>query len=207
MKKVQAWWHKYKVDVPEGRIGDWTVERFEITEGKAKFYNLRLSLHGTGHRSVRPGNYTRLIHNSHLIMSDTPAEIRDHLRIIGMAKGNVLLNGLGLGLVLQACLLKPEVDHVTVIELAPEVIALVEPHLRERFGDRFTVHEADALIWTAPKNSRWDVVWHDIWNNLCTDNLPEMHRLHRRYGQRCDWQGSWSREEMEYLRRCSARAW
>ena len=191
----QLWWDKYKVDVPEGCIGDWAIERFEITEDGAKFHNLRATLHGFGYRSVRPGSYTRLTHNGNLIMSDTRAEIHDHLEIIRRAKGKVLLNGLGLGLVLRACLLKPEVDHVTVIEIASEVIALIEPYLRECFGDRFIVYEADALTWQAPKNSKWNVVWHDIFDAICADNLVDMTRLKRRYGRRCDWQGCWAEYE------------
>lgn len=195
MRTKRVWWDEYKVDVPEGQMGDWAVERFEITEAAAKLYNLRATLHGFGYRGVRPGNYTKLTHNAQIIMSDTPAEIRDHLEVIRKAAGNVLLNGLGLGLVLRACLLKPEVDHITVIEIAPEVIALVEPHLRKQFDDKFTVHEADALFWQAPNNSRWDVVWHDIFDTICADNLPIMTRLKRRYGSRCSWQGCWAEYE------------
>ncbi|GAI86930.1 unnamed protein product, partial [marine sediment metagenome] len=137
--------------------------------------------------------------------SDTPAEIRDHLEVIRQAKGQVLLNGLGLGLVLRACLLKPEVDHVTVIEIAPEVIALVVPHLREQFGDKFTIHAADALTWKAPVNSRWNVVWHDIFDAICTDNLPIMTRLKRRYGRRCDWQRCWAEDEHRRQKRSNQR--
>lgn len=39
-----------------------------------------------------------------------------------------------------------------------------------------------------------DAVWHDVWDELCTDNLPQMHRLHRR----SDWRGSRSRSFLEY---------
>lgn len=188
-------WSSYKVDVPECRIGDWAIEKFEITEDGAKLHNLRAIYHGYGYRRVSPGMYTRLTCNSQLVMSDTRAEIRDHLKIIRKAKGKVLLNGLGLGLVLRACLINPDVDHVTVIEIASEVIDLVVPHLREYFGDKFTVIEDDALTWKAPKNSRWDVVWHDIFDSICVDNMSAMTRLKRRYGNRCDWQGCWAEYE------------
>lgn len=191
----RMWWSEYKVDVPEGHIGDWTVERFEITKEAARLYKLQAALQGHGYRAVRPGSYTRLVCRGQLIMSDTPAEIRDHLGIIGRATGKVLLNGLGLGLVLHACLRKPDVDHVAVIEIAPEVINLIAPHLYEQFGNRFTIYEANALTWKAPKHSRWNVVWHDIFDSICTDNLPVMTHLKRRYGGRCDWQGCWAEYE------------
>jgi hypothetical protein len=45
------------------------------------------------------------------------------------------------------------------------------------------------------------VAWHDVWANICEDNLPLMARLHRRYGRRVNWQGSWSKEVVLAARR------
>jgi spermidine synthase len=130
-------------------------------------------------------------------MSDTPDERRDHLSAIREAKGHVLLNGLGLGCVLQSCLEKEGVTKVTVVEKEEDVIALVAPHYQERYGDRLEVVHADAFEYKPPKGVRYGMVWHDIWPNMCADNLPEMHRLHRKYGRRTEWQGSWGRAYIE----------
>ena len=111
-----------------------------------------------------------------------------------MNKGNVLVNGLGLGIYAQAVLEKPDVQKATVIEIAPEVIELVGTHLLDKYGDRLEIIQADALEWRPPPRTRYDVVWHDIWDDICRDNLAAMKTLHRRYGRRCDWQGSWSRD-------------
>lgn len=126
-------------------------------------------------------------------MSDTPDEIRDLYPIVWKAQGHVLINGLGLGVVLQACLQKEDVTRATVIEISPDVIALVAPHYREKYGDRFEVIQADALAWKPPKGVRYGAVWHDIWDTICWENLESMKLLHRRYGRRADWQGSWCR--------------
>lgn len=192
---------QYKVSVPEGIESDWKVERFIVDEQESNWHTLTELLGGMGGRGCPPGTYTRLKHHGAVIMSDTPAEIRDHLHAIRQAKGNVLINGLGLGVVLQACLMKTEVQDVIVIELSQDVINLVAPHYKERFGDRITIINADALTWQPPKHVRYGMVWHDIWPTICTDNLPEMHKLHRKYGRRCDWQGSWAREICERVRR------
>ena len=61
--------------------------------------------------------------------------------------------------------------------------------------------EADAYLYQPPKGIRYSVVWHDIWPDLCEDNLKEMGTLHRRYGKRCDWQGSWGKELLRHHRR------
>lgn len=130
-------------------------------------------------------------------MTDTPAEIRDLYPLRRMATGQVLINGLGLGVAVEMCLSKPEVEHVTVIEISQEVIQLVGSYLKLIHGDRLTVIHADAFEYKHPKGVRYNAVWHDIWDSICADNLPEMHRLHRKYGRRTDWQGSWCRYECE----------
>ena len=57
---------------------------------------------------------------------------------------------------------------------------------------------ADAMTWRPKPGERFDVVWHDIWNNICTDNLPEMSKLHRSYGRRCNWRGSWGKNVLSF---------
>jgi spermidine synthase len=129
-------------------------------------------------------------------MSDTPAEIRDHWTLFRNARGRVLVHGLGLGMAVRGLLLDSEVEHVLVIEKDPDVIAYIAPQLEARFGTaRWTVRQDDALTWKPEKGARWDVVWHDIWPSITSDNLDSMATLHRRFGARCDWQGSWAREE------------
>ena len=72
------------------------------------------------------------------------------------------------------------------------MIDLVGPSFSH--DDRVNIICADAFEWRPPKGVRYNAVWHDIWDDICTDNLPEMTRLHRKYGRRADWQGSWCRE-------------
>ena len=207
----QLWSEKFKVKVPEGKSGDWTVEKFTVSLEAAKLDALEGILHGSA-RHARPGTYTRLMCKGgwHPVMSDTPDEIRDHLFFIHQAEGRVLINGLGLGMCVKALLGKREarevgrkyaVQHITVIENSADVIKLVAPTLYKSYGKkRLTIIEADAFEWQPPKGERWDVVWHDIWPTLCADNLKSMAKLHRKYGRRSDWQGSWSKEECLYLR-------
>lgn len=195
----------YKVDVPEGTSGAWRVERFAVTEADAAFSALR-SL-ANGGRCSPAGTYTRLLHGRSIVMSDTPDEIRDHLDFIRRAQGRVLIHGLGLGMCLQGVADKPSVEHVTVVELSADVIRLVAPHYSARYCERLTVVQGDAYTWQPPKGARWDAVWHDVWNTLCTSNLPHMHKLHRRFGRRCDWQGSWGRALLEARKRREAREW
>lgn len=201
-------YEKYKVDIPIGESGEWRIEKFKVEEEDVKRQEMRASFHpGEWGRIVPVGEYTRLMHGDVLVMSDTPAEIMDHLDVIREAKGRVLLNGLGLGVVLDAILHKPEVQHITVIEISKDVRRLVGQHylhqnaLHLKTNKELQIIVADAMTWRPKSGERFDVVWHDIWNNICADNLPEMIKLHRAYGRRCNWQGSWGREMCEYHKR------
>jgi hypothetical protein len=191
--------NKYKVNIPEGESGAWKVSRFEVTKKEAEFQLMRSAFNGG--RGVPEGTYTKLTRNNYLIMSDTPNEIKDHLSFIGNATGNVLINGLGIGMVLQAVLNKPEVTHVTVIEMSEDVIALVAPFYQDIYGDKLTIIHADAYEYKPPKNVRYDAIWHDIWDDICTDNLEGMKKLHRKYGRHTDYQGSWCRGILESQRK------
>ncbi len=129
-------------------------------------------------------------------MSDTPAEFQDHLSFwaaVRLRRGHVLIHGLGLGCAVRMAL-QAGAHHVTVVELDPDLIDHVGPHLDP---ERVRLIQGDAFTYRHPVGSGWSVVWHDIWDTLCTDNLPLMMTLHRKFGGRCGWQGSWSRGYLE----------
>ena len=188
-----------KVDVPEGQSGNYRISKFEVSDQEAKFFNLRqmISGRGAGGRNIESGAYTRLTANGLFdpIMSDTPAEMNDHIHPVMQSKDHCLIAGLGLGMVAEACLRNPDVDKVTVIELSEDVISLVEPHLSAKHGDRLEVIHSSIFDWK-PNGHKFGMAWFDIWNDLCADNLPEMATLSRRFTRCCDWYGHWGREEI-----------
>ena len=167
--------------------------------------NLRYELQG---RKCEDGTYYRLDVDNTLWMSDTTAEKRDHRMAIAMADmspgGTGLVNGLGMGCVIGAML--DSLSHVDVVESDERIIDTVGAWYVQEYGDRVTIHHDDALTIRWPVGTCWDVVWHDIWPHISTDNLPEMSHLHRRYGKRSTrWQGSWCRYECERVRREEAK--
>ena len=186
-----------KCRVPEGDLGDVVVRKFRVTKEEAGWHNLRCAINPHGHTLViKPGNYTKLGVGGVLMMSDTPAELRAHLPIVRNATGSVLITGLGLGIVVRACLAKPEVTDVTVIEKSQNVIDLVGPHMPKR---KLTVIQGDAFTWKPPKDKRYDAVWHDIWPEIDPDNSKEMGTLCRRFARRAVWQDCWQRNLVKHL--------
>jgi len=184
-------YERMTVTVPEGELDGLRVERFEV--GERDIDNLHNAIrHGRG---TKPGTYTRLMDNDRLWMSDVDAEKRDHLepvrRIHGYQAKRVLINGLGLGMVLNAALSFGHVEHVDVVEIDERVIKLVGPYYEA--DPRVTIHHANAYAQTGrwPTGTRWDVGWSDIWGNISTDDLVDMAKLNRSYGRRCDWHECW----------------
>lgn len=215
---------RMQVTVPVGEVDGLKVERFEVKdlddwletdEGRTDIMSpleyVRMIRDGRG---CDPGWYTRLSdsnnkddHGRSLIwMSDTTAERRDHKEAVariqlGKAR-RILVNGLGLGMVVQAALSYSHVEHVDVVESDARVIELVGPHYLD--DPRVTIHHADAFEqtanWTAGQSS-WDVAWSDIWSTIGSDNLPGMDRLHAYYRRRSGWHGMWCRPECLAMRR------
>jgi len=171
---------EFKVDVPEGKSGEVEIKRFVVDAAGSAFTKMRAAMKGRGY--VPEGTYTEIRRAGVLWMSDTPDEIRDHLGFIGRASGRVLVTGLGLGMVAAACLRKPEVEKVVVVEIDPDVVALVAPHLVEQFGDRVDVVLADAYKWKPAEGSRvFDCAWHDVWPDICGSNARKMRAIVKHY--------------------------
>ncbi len=193
------------VDIPEGVCGIWKVEKFNFPEkDMTRLNNPEVMLYSMASRPIPPGTYTRLMRWSNMnagtgwkvIMSDTPPEIKDHYKVLSEAQirgGRVLINGLGLGMVLKGVLSFPNVTHVDVVEFSPDVIRLTAPTYIN--DSRLTIHQGDAYKIQWPEGMHWNVVWHDIWDDIRPANLPEMKLLHQKYEGLCDWQDSWCRFE------------
>ncbi len=181
--------------------GNWSVSSFTVQKEEL---SQMLSMMKYG-RGVPAGDYKRLMRGGEVIMSNTPDEINDSLGFIYRAEGKILINGLGLGVVVKALLEKPEVTEITVIENSEDVMKLVAPYYTD---PRLTIILGDAFTWEPPKGKKYDAVWHDIWDNLCSDNLEEMKKLHRKYGRRTKYQESWGRAICErYERQNRNRYW
>lgn len=187
--------------IPEGEKGAFKISHFEI--GKP---TLRMALGKEPH--ITPGKYVQLVQMdgnffNRIWMSDTDNEQSTNRGVVLNAKGDVLIAGLGIGMILLPIMRKPEVKSVTVIEKYQEVFDLVVPHLKgaiskamaERPGDpSFSVEVADIYTWEPPKGKKWDCIYFDIWGDQSTDCLKEMTKLKRRFARRKregGWMGCW----------------
>lgn len=189
------------VSIPEGTKGEYRIVKRELKPDITQ--SLRMARDG---RTYVPGTYTYLFRGDVLMMSDTPDEKKDHVNPVIKAKENCLLAGLGIGMVLNAIALKSEVTHIDVVEISQDVIDLVGPYYDQLYPGRITFHCASIFDWKWDKYTYYEIAWFDIWDSLDYEiHLPEMAKLHRRFGKRAKWKGSWGKEILLRQRRADKR--
>lgn len=182
--------------IPDALSNNWSVETYTVSQKDADRFN---ALHPG--REIAPGDYKRLVYRGGIftetVMSNTPAEISDFLVWAEDVKGHILINGLGLGVLVTYLLAKPEVLSITVIEKSEDVLTLVRDYLPQ--DERLVIEKGDAFSWEPLPGERnyWDFIWHDIWPDICMDNLKEMYALLKKYQSRCEEQKCWSFPEIE----------
>ena len=139
----------------DGKTGDFELSHFEIGEN-----NLYAMFHG-----IPCGKFVRLLHNGSVVMSDTDMEKRTNANFVRNAHGNVLIGGLGIGLILLAIQDKPEVEKIVVVEKHKEVIDLVKDQLP--LNEKVEVANAD--VWEYTPTEKFNTIYMDIWNLINTD--------------------------------------
>lgn len=181
------------VPVAEASRGQWRLEPFEVSQSEANFHNMRCALRRGRIHMIVPGRYMRLRNAARgVVMSNTPMEVLTNREAYRNAHGKVLVNGLGLGMLLDGLLRKAEVQSVRVIEIDRDVIDLVAPRFAQH--QKFEVVHADAFAYRPGKGEVFDYVWHDIWDDFSRENIPQMKKLVARYRKpRASAQGVWSR--------------
>lgn len=197
-----------KIEIPDGEAGVAKIVNFEITEKEVEFARLR-SLRRTNAYDYPPkaGKHVRLVVCGEIMMSDTEMEKASNREFVRKAKGDVLIAGLGIGLIIKPIVDKPEVTSIIVVEKYPDVIKLVSPHVQH---PKLSIANAD--IFELKTKQQFDTIYFDIWPTITTDNLPEMATLNRKFARNLrpgGWRGAWMQRELrrqkaEYKR---ARYW
>jgi spermidine synthase len=182
--------------IPPSSLGVATIEHYEVTKMDAMMATIRGMYTETGKVAI-------LKVNGATFMFDTQHERRSNSQIVWEAKGDVLIAGLGLGMILHPILANDKVSSVTMIEKYQDVIDLIRPTLP--FSSKLTLVCADIFKWKPQPKVKWDVIYFDIWADMCTDHLKEIAQLHQRfkfYKRKGGWMDSWGRDEMkDHLRR------
>ena len=200
----------------------YTIDSIVLTEDRVRMeqmYNFRNSWLTRGLKA--DFRYVRLKKNSGgVMMSDTPMERNTNRDFIQKANGDVIIFGLGLGLVIIPLLKRQNVTSVLVVELFQDLIDLVEPILKANdLEDKLTIVQGDCFDFhnKMPKGRKFDSIYGDIWIDICTDNYEEMKTLTKNWKNRINrenpnafinhWMKDYLKGEIAKEKRESYRYW
>jgi hypothetical protein len=140
---------RIKVNIPEGSSGDFSVKHIHTD----KWCDTKEPL----------DTYTILYHKHEHIMQDTTREYKEHEQFLKDVSGNVIVAGLGLGLINQSLINNPNVTSVTIVEKYQEVIDLVWKYCPK--NDIIRLIHSDIYEWKP--DCVFDIGWFDSW---CGEN-------------------------------------
>lgn len=194
-------------------VGCAELRKFELDERASNATWLRGLLNGFTGEYCSPGKYVKLYVDGELVMSDTNMEKDSNREVINRACGDVLLVGLGIGLLLHNLRQKIQegvVRSVTVYEKEQSVIDLVAPYYRDIPNLKIVCR--DIMEYRPPKEEKYDTIYFDIWPTIDYErNLPEIRMLHNRWKFRKRdsnaFMNSWMKEFMQYERDKDSRNW
>ena len=177
---------RIEVSLPTGISGDYIVTEY-TNETESKYWQQYLNMKNESH-----DRYTVLIKDDcpMPIMQDSEAEYNEHQWLWDNATGDVLVGGLGIGMIHQPLIDNPNVTSVTIVELEQDVVDLVWEHCAK--DDRFTLIQEDLETWDIPTDSSWNIAWLDTW---LTDNSLTMNEydasMNDKYSPYCEEIKTW----------------
>ena len=178
--------NRIQVNIPAGVSGPWSIRK--ATGDSSTIYS---QIYGSdcGGKTEPHDEYTFLFHDDmKFVMSDTYSEYSEHQPLWDNMSGDVLIGGLGLGLVNHKLIQNQNITSITIIEKYHEVVDLVWDHCPK--DNRFNLVLADVETWQP--TGTWDCAWFDTWtggNTLSEQQYKEL--ILQKYSPYCNWIGVW----------------
>lgn len=196
----------YKEDLQNDKFA---IKRFELTESEVSYELMRNYRNLWLVRGLKPNyTYVKLQDRFNVWMSDTPMEINSNYDFIRRANGDVLIFGLGLGMIILPLLNDKAIKSIKVVEIDAELINLVLPVIK-LYDKRniLQVINADAHEFHKMENPsvKYDSIYGDIWESIHGDNYVEMKKLTAKWKNRLNRQNPdafiehWLKQQMRKM--------
>jgi len=116
------------------------------------------------------------------VMSDAEFEKMTNREFVNVARGNVLIAGLGIGMIVIPLLKDKGVKKITIVEKEKDVIDLIFSKVKKHDkSNKLEVIHSDIFELELPKEQKFDVIYFDIWDNVCGDNYQQMKDLKKKF--------------------------
>lgn len=147
----------------EGRIGSFEVRKKVIPKGTI------MEIYDWRNGRILKGEYdfyypiVTLLEDNDVWMTDSQLEIESIQGAIITAKGDVLIGGLGIGLLPTFIKHKKGVKSITIVELHQEVIDLIFPYVKT---DKMIVIRDGIIHYLSTTSNKYDFIHVDIWGTI-----------------------------------------
>lgn len=172
----------------EGRRGNFELKKHRITKEDVRLAEMRAVFNP---RNTPPTIGTLMVlsrksdkswKDRECMMSDAEFEKQTNRRILYHARGKILIAGLGIGMILIPLLKNKSVEKITVVEKEKDVIDLVFPKIKKHdSSNKLELIQSDIFQLDLPKEQKFDVIYFDIWDNVCGDNYEQMKNLKSKF--------------------------
>jgi hypothetical protein len=97
-----------------------------------------------------------------ILMTDTNFERLTNKYFLENASGDVLIFGLGMGMIIYPLLNSTNINTITIVENNQDIIDFVYPKIQERdTNSKVTVVNGDSNTWHLTDNSKYDFIYFD----------------------------------------------
>lgn len=165
---------------------NYIIDYINLSENDVFMAKLRGSReYWTVHGLKHDFNYVRLSKKGEgIMMSDTPMERNSNRDFVINANGNVLVFGLGLGLIILPLLSDPNIKSIRVVELYQDLIDIVAPVLKPYdINNKLDIRQGNAFEYVLEKGLKFDTIYFDIWQNITTDNYEGQKTLTKKFSK------------------------
>jgi len=143
-----------------GQVGKFAIEKTIITKGTVVdgYDRRRGKIDQVSYNFDYP--VVKLTENGNTWMTDTPFEVESSMGAVESARGDVLIGGLGLGLL--PTLIKDKVSSIDIVELSQDVIDLV---FHQIATEKMRIIKDDICHYFVSTERQYDLICVDIWQD------------------------------------------
>jgi len=148
-------------------------------------------------------DYVSLIKNvdGKAMMSDLETETITNQKFLDNVKGDVLIFGLGLGLIVFPILLDESIRTIDIVEIDTGLIEYVGNIIKKEYKfDKVNIINADLRDYHNVISKNYDTIYFDIWEFVGETEIEEINQLHKTYLpflNKNGWMDSWRSEKMK----------
>jgi len=166
------------LDIPEGKQGKFRIEHRVFGPGEAiPLINQRTAIF----RGCKPANikydvpvrFHYLTEDGGTWTSDVPQEQEQQARAVMGFTGEVLVGGLGIGMIAHILAEMRMVRRIVIVEKQKEVIDLVWPHIQKELHGKGEIVHANLFQYLRETDENFNYAFYDIWTSDGERTLKE----------------------------------